>query len=205
MSSAGNGLCMCVYVSIHKLYLLPATTSHLSLPDTSVHWNKRERLPHHYSPPPPAFPSLSFSLFPLRHLLHAIYRRPSISPACQRAFSFGLLLQGARRWQITTRQPVIFDLSEPPSLCAPLLSRPHSLPSPASIQTRSNSSSPQCPTHLHPPLFPPTNHIFLLRSAQKIWLACPKTKKKGRNIVAVEAFKLERQLVLYYYLGLCHW
>lgn len=34
-----------------------------------------------------------------------------------------------------------------------------------------------------------------------------KEKEVGeeRNIVAVEAFKLERQLELYYYLGLCHW
>lgn len=53
----------------------------------------------------------------------AVYRRPSISVVCQHAFSFGLLLQGARRWQITTRQPVIFDLSElsvpPPPSPAP--------------------------------------------------------------------------------------
>lgn len=72
-------------------------------------------------PTPPTLLSSACIPSPLSLLLHllsratAIYRRPSISPACQHAFSFGLLLQGARRWQITTRQPVIFDLSEAPS------------------------------------------------------------------------------------------
>ena len=163
-------VCVCVREYTQALFTAcnhkpPFSHSFLTPPCTGTNVNVSPTI----TPPlTPALPSPSFSLLPLRHLLPAIYRRPSISPACQRAFSFGLLLQGARRWQITTRQPVIFDLSEPPSLCAPLLSRPHSLPSPASIQTHSNSSSPQCPTHLHPPLFPPTNHIFLLRSVQKI-------------------------------------
>lgn len=110
-------------------------------------------------------PLLPLSLFPLLHLLPAIYRRPSISPACQRAFSFGVLLQGARRWQITTRHPVIFDLSEPPS--------------PPTPPSASHTHYPrQLPTHLRPPLFSPTFHIFLFRSVQKMWLASPETKKK---------------------------
>lgn len=99
----------------------------------------------------PAFPPLccpsflpSSSLFP-SPCATAIYRRPSISPACQRAFSFGLLLQGARRWQITTRQPVIFDLSEPPPppphTHTPCL-LPFLYPTSASILTTLTSVSP---------------------------------------------------------------
>lgn len=172
----------------------------------------------------PAFPPLccpsflpSSSLFP-SPCATAIYRRPSISPACQRAFSFGLLLQGARRWQITTRQPVIFDLSEPP----PPPPHTHSLPPPFSLphlslythyphqrQSRqhSNPSSHRCRTNLHTPLLPPTFHIFHFDQRRKFSSRDEKEKEVGeeRNIVAVEAFKLERQLELYYYLGLCHW
>lgn len=178
------------------LYLLP-TTLHTFLSDTSAHWNKHKCLPHNSSllcplSLPPALPhsSPSSSLFP-SPCATAIYRRPSISPACQRAFSFGLLLQGARRWQITTRQPVIFDLSEPPP-------PPHTLRASSSIslyptsachthyphqrQSRqhSNSSSHRCRTNLHTPLLPPTFHIFHFDQRRKFSSQAPRQKKRKK-------------------------
>lgn len=109
-----------------------------------------------------AWLSLPFS-FPLLSLPPslppAVYRRPSISVVCQHAFSFGLLLQGARRWQITTRQPVIFDLSElsapPPPSPAPR-SRPGRHQS-ARAHTYSRLSDPPSISlllHLLPPIHP---------------------------------------------------
>lgn len=140
---------------------------------------------------------------PLAYLLSTIYHRPSIALACRHAFSFALLVQGAPRWQITTRQPVIFNLSEASSHTIThthFSSWPYPLPSPASIQRHSNSRP-----SLRPHLFPPAPHIFHFLSAQKSYLKHTIKKKKTQNktdIVTVEAFKSERQIVLYYDLDL---
>lgn len=114
MSSAGNGLCMCVYVSIHKLYLLPATTSHLSLPDTSVHWNKRERLHHHYSPPLLLSPlSLSLSSLCAISSTQSTAGPPSLRPVsvlfhlacCYRGLDAGRLQLGSQSFSIYQSPP----------------------------------------------------------------------------------------------------
>lgn len=166
---------MCGY-KIQVLYLLP-TTLHTFVSDTGTNINVFSTIPHCSARFPSPLPPSS-SLFP-SPCATAIYRRPSISPACQRAFSFGLLLQGARRWQITTRQPVIFDLSEPPPpphthtlLASSLFSTPpqplYSLPSPASVQTTQQSLITPLP--YEPPHSPLASHLpyLPLRSAQKI-------------------------------------
>lgn len=87
-----------------------------------------------------------------------------------------------------------FQFIRVPSLSAPfLLSWPHSLPLPASIQTQPFPTNPTCSL--------PPFHILVLISAENLDHK-PQDKKR---LWQWEASKLERQLVLYYYLGLCLW
>lgn len=138
-------------------------------------------------------PSLSLSLPP------AVYRRPSISVVCQHAFSFGLLLQGARRWQITTRQPVIFDLSElsapPPPSPAPR-SRPVGInPHAHTYSHLSDPPSISLLLHLLPPILPfSIGHENLAR----------KLRDKKEILCQGKRLSWRRQPGLCYYLGLCH-
>lgn len=112
--------------------------------------------------PPPFSLSPPFAPSPPRNLPQALHL-PGLS-AC---FFIWLVATGGSTLADYNSAASHFRFIRAPSLCAPL-SRPHSLPSPASIQTHSNSSSPHQPTNLHPPLFPPAFHIFLFRSARKI-------------------------------------
>lgn len=130
---AHNSLC------VYTLALFTTKSPFSLLPDT-VKCKRSPTIPCSHSPP----------FFSLCRLLSAIYRRPSISPACQRAFSFGLLLQGARRWQITTRQPVIFNLSAPPPR-PPSSSAGHTH-FPRQHQFRHSNSPPPLPVPSHPPI-----------------------------------------------------
>lgn len=156
-----------VFMCTCRLYLLPAPT----FLSASCYQQTQTSLPHFLLP---ALPPTFLSLCPLRHL-PAIYRRPSISLACQCAFSFGLLLQGARRWQITTRQPVIFNLSESPPSLPPSFSAGHTH-YPCQHQFRHIAIS-----H-HPHLFSPSFHIFLLISAENL-AHKPQDRKKRKEIL----------------------
>lgn len=97
--------------------------------------------------------------------------------------------------------------SLPPPFSLPHLSLYTHYPHQRQSRQHSNPSSHRCRTNLHTPLLPPTFHIFHFDQRRKFSSRDEKEKEVGeeRNIVAVEAFKLERQLELYYYLGLCHW
>lgn len=115
-----------------------------------------------------------FFSHPLAYLLPPINHGPSISLACCHVFSFALLVQGAPRCQITTRQPVIFNLSEASSHThthTPFYSWPYSLPSPASIQRCSNSRPPSAPTCSLPPLVPSSFYLhksYLKHTVKKL-------------------------------------
>ncbi len=142
---------------------------------------------------------LSFPLLSLPPSLPpAVYRRPSISVVCQHAFSFGLLLQGARRWQITTRQPVIFDLSE---LSVP----PPPSPAPRSRPGRHQSAR----THIQPfvrPSFhfsppPPPSHPPFFDWHENL---AREFGDKKEILCQGKRLSWRRQPWLCYYLGLCH-
>lgn len=74
---------------------------------------------------------------------------------------------------------------------------PYSLPSPASIQRHSNSRPPSTPTCPLPPFISSP-----FKRQRKSISKAPYFFFKKRDIVALEAFKVERQIVLYYYLDL---
>lgn len=139
-----------------------------------VRWKKRDRLPHNstllrlFFPPPPALPpppppssiSLPLAPSPPRNLPQAVHL--SGLSAC-----FFI-------WRVATGGSTLADYNSASShfrfIRAPLSPTPPSA---------SHTHYPrQLPTHLRPPLFSPTFHIFLFRSVQKMWLASPETKKK---------------------------
>lgn len=210
---------MCGY-KIQVLYLLP-TTLHTFVSDTGTNINVFSTIPHcsaHFpspllsrfpSPLPPSSPPLAPpqstagppSLRPVSVLFHLA--------CCYRGLDAGRLQLGSQSFSIyqSPRLPPTHTHSLPPPFSLPHLSLYTHYPHQRQSRQHSNPSSHRCRTNLHTPLLPPTFHIFHFDQRRKFSSRDEKEKEVGeeRNIVAVEAFKLERQLELYYYLGLCHW
>lgn len=120
------------------------------------------------------------SLWPVAMLFHL--------PCWYRGLHAGRLQLGSQSFSIYQRLPHTHT---------PFSSWLYSLPSPASIQRHSNSRPPSAPTCSLPPHI--SSSFYLHRSYLKHTI-----KKNNRDIVTVDAFKSERQIVLYYYLDLWH-
>lgn len=206
------------------LYLLP-TTLHTFVSDTGTNINVFSTIPHCSA----RFPSPLLSLIPLPlppsspplAPPQSTAGPPSLRPVsvlfhlacCYRGLDAGRLQLGSQSFSIY-QSPRL-----PPPTHTLLASSSLSLyPTSASILTTLTSVSPDntaIPHHTAavrtstlPSCLPPSISSTSI-SAENLAPEPRDEKEKEvgeeRNIVAVEAFKLERQLELYYYLGLCHW
>lgn len=205
------------------LYLLP-TTLHTFVSDTGTNINVFSTIPHCSA----RFPSPLLSLIPLPlppsspplAPPQSTAGPPSLRPVsvlfhlacCYRGLDAGRLQLGSQSFSIY-QSPRL-----PPPTHTLLASSLSLYPTSASILTTLTSVSPDntaIPHHTAavrtstlPSCLPPSISSTSI-SAENLAPEPRDEKEKEvgeeRNIVAVEAFKLERQLELYYYLGLCHW
>ena len=196
-------VCVCMWVYRSFIYCLQpqATFLFLTPPCTGTNVNVSPPI----SPPPPRFPlslflSLPFAPSPPRNLPQALHL--SGLSAC---FFIWLVATGGSTLADYNSAASHFRFIRCPlPLCTP--SQPATLTTLASINPDTQQFLITPMPNTPPPSSVPSHQPYLPPSISAENLArMPQDKKKGRNIVAVEAFKLVRQLVLYYYLGLCHW
>lgn len=177
--------------------LFPAKVHTLSHPDTAVHREKSNNSPpiHICLRSADSFsPSLCFASLPERHLPHSPLQALHLCGLSALFFIWLVATGGSTLADYNSAASHFRFIIAPPSV--PPLCQPSTLTTPASIHPHTHRNSLLCS------LLPPLSPSF--HQCGKFSLQAPKQKKKDENS-AVEAFKLERQQGLYYYLGLCHW